>query len=575
MMRTKLAFTSSLVVLLTMIAAAQQLPTPMTSAVVAGVVVVKSGETSTPLRRAAVTLRGGSGARPRVATTDDEGRFRFGDVGNGRYLLTARASGYVGGTFGVEPGLTSPGSILAVTTGTRREDLELVMARGAVVTGRVRGPDNEPFPAANVTLLKVHRFGSEVTTTRVASTRTDDLGEYRFFGLAPGVYTVAAINTQTDVDGAWLIPGAWFDAGPRAPGTVATPSDVPATRVTIAPTYTTATADPALAQHVTVGLGEERSQVDVQLLRVEAAALSGTVALIEGVAPNNITLNIASPALALGLRPAGLSRLGVRPTGAFASEALPPGTYQLKARAKGPEGKALWADAEVTLRGNNVIVPTMQLSPAIRLEGVIDTSTTGGASTGMRVRLSPLDTGNPTVAATADADGAFAADGLLPGRYRAEVTTSTGAPVALTQLSLRGVDGTTTNTLGDPLITIASLPGVVTLAARVSASTAGVRGVVKDGAGRAVTDYTVILFSRDESQWRPEAWTTRLVRPDNTGVYVVDNLPAGDYAVAVMVGIAEDTLSDPSIFRALVESGLKVTVTSNTTSTVDLVVFGR
>jgi len=564
-----------LVVMTTVVDAVQVAPAAPTSSIIAGVVVFKSSEVSTPLRRAAVTLRGGPEARARIATTDDEGRFSFGDVGNGRYVLTARASGYVGGTLGVAPGLTSPGSVLAVTAGTRRDDIELVMTRGAVVAGRVAGPDNEPFPAANVTLLKVHRFGSEVTSSLVASTRTNDLGEYRFFGLAPGVYTVAAINTSTDLDGALVIPDEWFTAGARAPGTVAVPSEVPARPVTIAPTYTTATADPALAQHVTVVLGEERSQVNVQLLRVEAAILSGTVAPIEGVAPNNITLNLASPALALGLRPAGLSRLGVRPTGTFASEALPPGTYQLKLRAKGADGKVMWADAEVLLQGSDVSVPTMQLSPAIRLEGVIDTSITGSAATGMRVRLSPLDAGNPTIAATSGPDGAFTSEGLLPGRYRADVTTLSGAPVALARLTLRGVDGTVAATLGDPVVTIAALPGVVNLTARVSASTAGVRGVVKDGVGRPVTDYTVILFSTDETEWRPDAWTTRLARPDNTGTYVVENVPAGDYAVAVLVGIAEDTLNDPSIFRALAESGLKLTVTSNTTNTVDLVVFVR
>lgn len=533
--------------------------------VVSGVVVVRNGEVSTPLRRATVTLKTATSTRPRVATTDDEGRFAFSNVVDGRHAVSGRASGHVP---------TSMPIVVTTSAGSSVDGLELVLVRGAVIAGRVIGPDNDPWPAANVSLIKLHRFGGELTSARVGSTRTNDKGEYRFFGLSPGTYSVVAINSQTDADGVLLTADAWLDPS-QIPSASGARGSIAPKLVTFAPTYATATADPSLAEHIAVRDGEVREQADIHLLRVEAATLSGTVAPFEGVMPSNVSLTLVSPSLALGLRPVGLSRLGVRPNGSFASGVLSPGSYRVRARAKSVDGRDLWAESEVILRSGDSIVPTMHLSPAIRIEGVIDTDTAGSLVSEMRLRLVPLETGNPAATAIAGIGGAFTAEGLFPGRYRAFVTNSAGAQAAITQMSLKGPNGTDAQTVGDPIVTLAALPGTHKLAVRISTSPSIVNGKVTDKAGRPVPEFSVILFSADESLWRSDAWTTRLTRPDNHGAYVFENVPPGNYAIAVLGGTDEDALADFAVFRYLFESAVKVKVEANATSTVDLTVIGR
>lgn len=549
--------------------------TSRADSVVAGVVIVREGDRDTPIRRATVVLRGGPVARPRVATTDDEGLFRFNGVSGGHYVISASAAGYVGGRFGAPPDAVTPGAALVVLAGARREDLKLELARGAVIAGRVFGPDQEPWPAANITLLKLRRFGYETSTTRVASTRTNDLGEFRFFGLPAGSYTVAAINSQLDADSVQVIPGSWFRYGSATPGVAEAPSEAIATVVTFTPSYSRATADPGMADVISVRLGEERLNTDISLLRVEARSISGTVEAAEGGTPGGVTLSLSSASTTLGLRPAGLGRTLVRPDGTFMRPALPPGKYRLSARARRVDGSAVWAQADVTLAGEDVRVPPLRLSPAIRIEGAIESSATTIAPAALRLRLLPLEAEEKIVTATVTSMGTFSADGLLPGRYRIEIAVSSGERVSLTHVTLRGGDGTEVTQAADSVITVPPNAGVINVVARISTTPAAVRGVVRDGAGRPVRDHTLVLFSKEEARWRPDTLTTRLTRPGDDGEYVFDNVPAGDYYIAMLIGLDEDTLADPSVFRALTEAGATLRVVEGATTRMDLLVPGR
>jgi len=65
------------------------------------------------------------------------------------------------------------------------------MLQAAVITGRVVDEDGDPLPNFEVGLLrKLPGKSREPAVTR--NDRTNDLGEYRLFGLAPGRYFVSA-----------------------------------------------------------------------------------------------------------------------------------------------------------------------------------------------------------------------------------------------------------------------------------------------------------------------------------------------------------------------------------------------
>src|ERR1019366_10603624 len=85
---------------------------------------------------------------------------------------------------------------------------------------------------------------------------TNDIGEYRIFGLAPGQYFVSA-STQTNVMN----------------GLMDVPSD---DRSGYAPSYYPGTPNIAEAQRVTVGLGQSLIDINLALTPTRLARISGT-----------------------------------------------------------------------------------------------------------------------------------------------------------------------------------------------------------------------------------------------------------------------------------------------------------
>lgn len=109
----------------------------------------------------------------RVATTDERGRFVFGAVPAGTYRLMAQHEAFV----------RPDGRTIAVEVGQSVRDLVVAMTPTGVITGRV--VDEYGDPAADVSVRATQKDSTFETTS-------NDLGEYRLFGLPPGAYVVSA-----------------------------------------------------------------------------------------------------------------------------------------------------------------------------------------------------------------------------------------------------------------------------------------------------------------------------------------------------------------------------------------------
>jgi hypothetical protein len=110
-----------------------------------------------------------------VLKTDERGQFSVSTVSAGTYRVFADEPGYVRREHSA-PVVVAPGKPLA--------PISIALTRRAVVTGVVRNEHGEPISGVVVRAWS--------GTTAAAETRTDDLGEYRLFGLAPGSYVVGA-----------------------------------------------------------------------------------------------------------------------------------------------------------------------------------------------------------------------------------------------------------------------------------------------------------------------------------------------------------------------------------------------
>jgi uncharacterized GH25 family protein len=113
--------------------------------------------------------------------TDETGSFRFAAVDPGLALLTVVAPGFQ----------TARVAELEVAAGADLEGVEIVLAPGAVVSGRVVNADGRPQAGATVGVLTPEDFPG-------TGTPTDGNGAYRLDGVEPGPRRVAATGPEGD-----------------------------------------------------------------------------------------------------------------------------------------------------------------------------------------------------------------------------------------------------------------------------------------------------------------------------------------------------------------------------------------
>ena len=262
-------------------------------------------------------------SRPRVMT-DADGRFVFRALAAGAYSLTAIKPGYLDGAFGRRrPGGT--GQTLPLAAGEKAGDVTIAIWRYGTISGSVFDEAGEPVVGLEIRALKRtlaggrRRFTQSLSSIRETST-TDDRGQFRVSGLAPGDYAVVSVSQMASVPLSTLeayrdavqaggsTSAALFhpiyEAGassamPGTAGAMAIGTSVLSLQRTVTPppaqngkifvyptTYYPAAVSAAQAGIVTIGSGEERSAVDFHLRPVPASRVTGTVTSADGAVGN-------------------------------------------------------------------------------------------------------------------------------------------------------------------------------------------------------------------------------------------------------------------------------------------------
>ena len=172
------------------------------------------------------------------------------------------------------------------------------------------------LPSARVTLMRQQFRQGQRTLTPANSATTNDIGEYRLFGLAPGQYYVSAMPQQGPISAG---PAAFMNGvleGPEA-------------RNGYAPTFYPGTADATAAQKLTVSVGQTLTEINVALLATQTATISGMAVDAEGRPMAGFIQMISRGGVN------GLGGLGgmLRPDGTFSIPNVAPGVYVLRANA--------------------------------------------------------------------------------------------------------------------------------------------------------------------------------------------------------------------------------------------------
>lgn len=147
---------------------------------------------SAPLKNATVQLANDSDQERHIATkTTADGHFLLKSVPAGQYKLKVTRNGYVDQELGQKK-LGDPGATFTLRPGQRIADLVFKLGRAGVIAGKAFDEDGEPMTGVLVSAMRqVYTDGRKGFKT-TNEQQTNDLGEFRVSGLAPGRYYISA-----------------------------------------------------------------------------------------------------------------------------------------------------------------------------------------------------------------------------------------------------------------------------------------------------------------------------------------------------------------------------------------------
>jgi protocatechuate 3,4-dioxygenase beta subunit len=547
------------------------------SAVVRGRVVAM--DTGQPIRRAQLRLVG-SETGMKSALTDASGRYEFKELPAGRVTLTVSKGGFVQMQYG-QTRPFEPGRPIELSDGQVLDKVDVALPRGSVITGRVVDEFGEPVTDVMVSAMRMSfANGRRRLVPAGRSGQTNDIGQFRIYGLAPGDYYVSA--TYRDLG---VIALDFMTSGSSS-GSGSQPTSG------YAPTYFPGTPSPGEAQRVSVAVGQEMTGIDISLLPVKLARVTGQAVSSDGRPLSGATIMLMPDSRDNGiLMPGGTTR--TNGSGQFTLNGVAPGDYSLQVRSTGPmmidaAGGAMmfsisgpdstsarprqepeFASVPVSVNGENI-------------SGLVVVTTHGATATGRvvfeggappegspRVRISAPSAdpdGGPTVgagSAVAKEDGTFELTGLAGARMIRPGALPKGW--VLDSVRLNGADITDTGHDFKPGEQVGGLEIVLTQQAT------DVTGAVTDTLGQPLKEYTVVLFSTDQSKWTlPMTRWRQSARPDQDGRFEIRNLPAGTYYAIAVTYVAQDQWADPDWLTRAATKATTVTVNAGTGTNVSL-----
>src|SRR5262249_46335541 len=145
-----------------------------------------------PMRRAMVRVSAQETRVTRTTSTDAEGRYEIRDLPAGRYTVSVSKPAFVAWSYGQTRPSGAPKTVVLAESQTA-DNIDIRMFRGAVIAGRIPDEVGEPVPNAMVSpIRKQYSQGHRRLLPEGMRAQTNDIGEYRIFGLSPGHYYVSA-----------------------------------------------------------------------------------------------------------------------------------------------------------------------------------------------------------------------------------------------------------------------------------------------------------------------------------------------------------------------------------------------
>jgi hypothetical protein len=431
-------------------------------------------------------------------------------------------------------------------------DINLALPRGGVIAGRISDRFGDPVVGAEIRVER-YQYSAEglrhLEFSRTGTIVTNDLGEFRAFGLMPGEYVVSVAVT-----------------GPIRP--------LPG----FLTTYYPGTPSLAQAQTVPVKMGEEAV--------VQFGVVSGRISRFSGTVVDSTGRPAAGASLMLttvsGGSTSGTGAGTVAPDGSFGIGNITSGEHFIEVRLQQtrPGGATVseFANVPISSSGDDVTGFVIATSPGAAVSGRVEwqgnaSRIAGSGITPFQIRTSFAD-GRPavlgavtsfddTVNGMVGKDSTFRIAGMM-GRVQ---LIPVGVPPQwmLKAVMLDDVDVT------NAAIDASRFGGETRLRVVLTDKVTEVSGSVANARGEAVADAAVVVFPEVRVESSVAARSTRAVRPDANGGFRIRALPPGRYVAVALEGLEPGSEWDP-VFQATVrDSGRRFTLTEGQTLQLNLV----
>jgi len=406
-----------------------------------------------------------------------------------------------------------------VIDGQSVDRIDFSLPRGAVIFGRVVDEDGVPFPEVAVSALQYRLVGGKRRVVPVREmVRTNDLGEFRLFGLDPGEYYVSAIYRAAAGDSA---DGRYGDGA-------------------YVPMYFPGTFVLTEAQRISLSASQDVA-ADFQLLPFRGRRVSGVAMTASGgrIATGGVRIRPIGDGIEADIR-----TTAVGPEGSFRFMGVSPGAYIVSVIGAGTAEPGRGSGA-----GGSPKQEFGQLSVVVTTEDIEDlqlTAAPGGTIRGRITfdRIAPSAGGAQGARAVCGPSGSDTqAPGARSVAVRAdgffELTDVFGPCVIgafMPNWTVKAIKRGDDDIMDNP-IDVASGKVIEGIDIVFTDADSGLAGSVTAGDSKDVPDFTVIVFPADQGAWRFPSRRIRTARPDQNMKFRITGLPAGEYlAVAVVEG---------------------------------------
>ena len=506
---------------------------------------VVNAATGEPLKKARLVLRsvGAPQANPPreayAALSDASGRFAIREIAPGRYYLRARRNGFAQQDYG-QKGPDSRGTVLALERGQVLRDLTIRLQPGGVITGRVVDEDGEPLSDVGVMAMRyAYLQGKKELVPFSGGNETNDLGEYRLFGLLPGRYYVVARDTS----------GRFMNwEGPVRPS-----RDPSQQEQGYARTYYPGVSDIGQAEAILLRPGEERRGIDFRLTPVRLVTVRGKVVdEVTGNPVRNVSLMLMLRG-GMGFEPQASGRVSAA-DGSFELRGVAPGSYVIIGGFS-DDGRRLRVHQPVEVGTSDLENVLVTLGPGVELKGAIKFDEQPAQPVEMkqiRVYLQPAEGAFPGGGrSTTKEDGTFTVEGLSPGPHHVRLW---GLPegVYLKRAQFGDDDAL------EKGVTIQPGAPPAALELTLSADAGVVEGIILDEDKNPVTGAQALLVPDPKFRHNPEMFVQATA--DQNGRFVAPAVRPGEYRAFAFEELQPGAYIDPDFLRPFEDSGKTVRV---------------